>query len=439
MATDFPHASALEGVRFTAQIGAPQLLSGQFSRRVLVSRVASAVGTDYFGYLLVQGLVDKYGAGPFYVRLALDEVLLVHHPDDVRFVLKESPHLFASDPDNKRKGMVAFQPDALTLSRGDLWADRRRFAEAVLDTGRPLHRLADAFREVAYAEADALADRLQWDEFHSAFQRMTRRVVFGDRAADDTELTTSLEELMATANRMPGEQAAEYADFIGRVQAHVDNPGAGSLASLVADAPVTDRTRTAGQVVHWLFAMGNTLATNSYRALAVLASHPEHLREVRSEMAEADLGSAAGIASLSYLAGCLFETMRLWPTTPLLSRVAISDVTFPSGKVLPAERQVIIYNVFNHRNRARISYADQFAPKEWVTGNASEDWSYNFFSNGPQGCPGAGLAIYLGQAMLARLLDRREPELSGASLSAAASMPHSLDIYGLTVDFDGNQ
>ncbi|MGH3628390.1 MAG: cytochrome P450, partial [Sciscionella sp.] len=103
------------------------------------------------------------------------------------------------------------------------------------------------------------------------------------------------------------------------------------------------------------------------------------------------------------------------------------------GCVLPAGKQALIYNVFNHRSRARIPYADRFAPGEWVSGDAGADWSFNFFSHGPQGCPGAGLAIFLGQAVLAKLLSVGDPELRGADLRPGKSLPHSLDIYGLTI------
>jgi cytochrome P450 len=131
--------------------------------------------------------------------------------------------------------------------------------------------------------------------------------------------------------------------------------------------------------------------------------------------------------------------MRLWPTTPLFGRVAISDVRFPGGKQMPAGTQVFIYNVFNHRNRARLSCADEFAPAQWVNGDAADNWSFNFFSNGPQGCPGAGLATYLGQAVLARLLDTGEPQLTGADLSEGTSMPHTLGVYGFTITVNADQ
>jgi cytochrome P450 len=125
--------------------------------------------------------------------------------------------------------------------------------------------------------------------------------------------------------------------------------------------------------------------------------------------------------------------MRLWPTVGLLVKVAHRDVEFPSGAVLPEGTQALIYNVFNHRNRARIPYADKFSPGEWVSGGAGEDWSFNFFSHGPQNCPGAGISIFLGQAVMANLLNAGQLSVSGVNLDPGKPLPHGVDLYGLTV------
>jgi cytochrome P450 len=433
VALDFKHASVVDGVRFTAQIGVPSVVLGVFTRRPLPSRVNATLHGDQLAYQLVEGLVRRLGPDPFWIRLAKDEVLLVHHPDDIKIVLGGSPAPFAPDPDTKRKGMLAFQPNALTISRGDLWANRRRFAEAVLDTGAPLHRLAPQFLAVVREEAEALGDTIRWDDLHGAFQRITRRVVFGDVAADDTGLTAQLSELMSAGNRMPGKPAAGYDVFIAQVQHYLDAAEDGSLCALVAAAPADSDTDPAGQLVHWLFAMGDTLPANLLRTLAALATHPDALAAVRQGLAGKDLGRPETITDQLYLAGCIQEAMRLWPTTQLFGRVTTEDVRFPTGAVLPAGKQALIYNVFNHRNRDRIAYADQFAPEEWVTGDAAVDWSFNFFSPGPQGCPGAGLSIFLGQALVAQLVAAGELQLTGARLDPAGRLPHSLDIYGISV------
>ena len=435
---DFRHAGLVDGVRFTAQVGLPNVLQGLFKKRPIVATAASAAKVDAMGHLLVEGMVERYGPGPFYVRVGADQALLLHDPADIEFVLSQSPDPFASDPEAKRKGMSAFQPDALTLSRGDVWRNRRSFADHVLAAGKPLHPLAPTFVEVVDDAAKAIARRESFDftDLNLAFQRITRRVVFGDKAADDVRITDLLGTLMAAGNKTPGKPADGYDEFLARIQAYVDHPDADSLVGRFADAPHDGATHPAGQAVHWLFAMGDTLPANLFRTLMLLATHPGPLDEVRAELADVDLRDAGQLAGLDFVAGCILDTMRLWPTTPLFGRVATRDVEFPGGQVLKANTQILINNSFNHRNGARISCADRFAPGEWAGGDAGENWLFNFFSHGPQGCPGSGLSVFLGQAFLAKLLAVRTP-LCDVGLDPGRPLPHALDIYGPRVRLRG--
>ena len=91
--------------------------------------------------------------------------------------------------DETARAVAAFQPDALTISRGHPWEDRRRFAEAVLDTGHPVHRLAQAFVEKVARTVEGLgAGALKWSDWNAAFQRLTRSVVFGDKGLKFSEI-----------------------------------------------------------------------------------------------------------------------------------------------------------------------------------------------------------------------------------------------------------
>lgn len=433
---DFKHASIVEGVRFTAQVGVPNVVQGLFRKREAVVSVMDKLPADHLAYRLVEGLARKYGPDPFWIRVGAEETLLVTHPDDLRVVLGGSPSPFASDPETKRKGMSAFQPDALTISRGDLWADRRAFAEAVLDTGRPTHRLAAGFTELAVAEADALlalGRPLRFEDVNLAFQRLTRTVVLGAAARDDTALTEQLESLMAAGNKMPGKPAEGYDAFHSHLAEYVAAPDPAALTGLVAEAPQSDETDVPGQLVHWLFAMGDTLPSNLMRTLAVLATHPLVLDDARAEVAGKDLTVVENVAGASYLAGCIFEAMRLWPTTALFGRVQTEDHRWVNGQKTPAGTQVLIHNLFNHRNRDRVPFADRFAPEEWVTGAAGDDWRFNFFSHGPQGCPGAGLSIFLGQGFLGRLISEGNPKLASGPRLKGDRLPYGLDVYGVEV------
>ena len=49
----------------------------------------------------------------------------------------------------------------------------------------------------------------------------------------------------------------------------------------LAKAPSDDETDVPGQLIHWLFAMGDTLPTNLFRALALLATHRSYLPAMR--------------------------------------------------------------------------------------------------------------------------------------------------------------
>lgn len=89
MADDFPHASIVEGVRSLLRSVCRTSFWASFKcAGELPTRIASGLSSDYLGYQLVEGMVRSYGPGPFYVRVVADEALLVHHPDDLEFVLR---------------------------------------------------------------------------------------------------------------------------------------------------------------------------------------------------------------------------------------------------------------------------------------------------------------------------------------------------------------
>ena len=128
----------------------------------------------------------------------------------------------------------------------------------------------------------------------------------------------------------------------------------------MASAPTAPDVKPATQMVHWLFAMGDTLAVNVFRALGVLGTHGEQRHEVEVEMANKDIGSPKGLLGWS-----------IWPAAsprrcdsgrrPRCSAgrpfgMSTSEWRCPSGGS-PGP----IYNVFNHCNRDRIPMRTSFA------------------------------------------------------------------------------
>jgi cytochrome P450 len=416
-------ASLVENARFNALVIVPNALQGIFRRRRQAVAAATRADVDGRAVGVLAGIKRGHAGGPVWVRVVRDQALLLLTPADVHRALEGSPDPFASDPPAKRDGMVAFQPDALTISRGGAWRNRRAFTESVLDTGAPRHREADRFAAVAAEETRGLGDgELTWEPWNDAFRRITRRVVLGDAAADDRDLSETLAEMMSEANGMPGEVSERYAAFVTRLGRYVAAAEPGSLVAHFGEAPADAETKPVGQIPHWLFANGDTLAINAFRALAAIASHPAQRAKLEAEL--------SGDGDLPYLEACLEDAMRLWPTTTMLSRETVAETDW-RGETVPAGTQVLIPNTFLHRDRGRLEYADRFAPERWVSGEAAGEWSFNHFSRGPQGCPGAGLALLIGKAVLTTLLRERRVEPISPRLDPSRRLPHMLDYFGI--------
>ena len=127
--------------------------------------------------------------------------------------------------------------------------------------------------------------------------------------------------------------------------------------------------------------------------------------------------------------------MRLWPTTPMLSRQTLADVDW-NGAAVPAGTQVVIVNTFLHRDRETHEYADRFVPEAWTPATRREDWSFNHLSHGPQGCPGSALALFMGKGMLAAVLEGHRRACRRARLDPGRPLPHMLDFFSVRVGLE---
>ena len=224
---------------------------------------------------------------------------------------------------------------------------------------------------------------------------------------------------MDEANSLPDEPSPELEAYLERIERYVDAGEEGSLVARFDQAPRNAETKPARQVTHWLFAMGDTLAINSLRALAAIATHPEALERASS-------GDDA------YTGACLEEAMRLWPSTPLLSRETVRETDW-RGVAVAKGTQLVIVNNYMHRDPDRHEFADRFAPEAWIDGDAADDWAFNHLSHGPQGCPGAGLVLLVGKTALAAVIDGRSVELVEPRIDPRKALPHMLDFFSIRV------
>ena len=427
-----PKASLGESIRFVVAGLLPSLARGLFSPRRRMMKVLTKLDTDRRAVGVLSGIRRKHGGQG--ARLLGGRIVTLWGDGALREVLDQSAEVYDSGSGAKGKGMSHFQPDALTLSHGDEWRDRRKFAEQVMATKDRVHPDAARWMRVVGDEVNSIDahDKLDWDRFERMFDRLTLRVIFGDRAREDQELTEALEELMGQANRIVGlSHDDRFHEFYGMLERRLADPEPGSLIARFAEAPQTDQTRVVHQIPHMIFAMRDTLGANAYRALAAIAADPEVEQRVRAEIDGKDLDQPADIDSMSYLEGCLQEAMRLWPTTPLLARETMRETEL-AGTKLDEGTQVMILNTFNHRDSEQIPDADQLKPERWNGGERS--YRFNHLSNGTQYCPGGNIVLVLGKAVLARMLDRYELKLTEPKLDASGELPHMLDFFSIEFD-----
>lgn len=434
-----PTASAAETAQVLGGAVGPILAQGVIARRPWVVKVAGQLGTDGRGVRMLDDLRARHGAGP--VRLAIPgrSAALVLGAGDVRRVLQETPEPFATATWEKRGALGHFQPRGVLVSHGAARDDRRRFTEAVLESGSPMHSHAGSITRVAREEATALrADAagsgvLTWDTFIRAWWRVVRRIVLGDHARDDHALTDRLTTLRRAANwsfLAPGHDERRRR-FHDGVAGHLDRAEPGSLAAMVASATATrspsEDPAPTDQVGHWLFAFDPGGAV-TLRALALLAADHRLRGRVRDELAGTDPGRPR---ELPLLRAVVLESARLWPTTPLLLRETTRPTGWDGGE-LPARTAMIIPTWFLHRDGRTRDDADRVDPDQWLDGSSDQDPMLTPFSGGPGVCPGRELVLFTAATVLAALLEgHHHVLLPPERFDPDRPLPGGLDPYSL--------
>jgi cytochrome P450 len=206
-------------------------------------------------------------------------------------------------------------------------------------------------------------------------------------------------------------KSKHFDPFYQELQSRLSSPPKNSLLWLCKQAPSTEATHIENQIPHWMFAIRETLALNTARAMALVVAHPPQY-----ELAMADLQTP----SRSYIEACVQEAMRLWPTTPFIAREALGEEVIAGSSILPGT-QVLILNTFNHRDRESNAAADAFYPEFWLHG--TPDLPFNHLSGGPQVCAGKDLALFIAKTVVATLLREGRYTLARPRLDPTQPMP----------------
>jgi cytochrome P450 len=405
MPAQLPTASPLDTGRAVRDIFLPLVTQGAILRRPQVGTLAERFHADDRALRLVRRFRRRYGDGPLLFRFPGRTIGLVLAADDVRRLLAETPDPFATATAEKAGALRHFQPHAVLISDPPLRTARRELNEHALGSHQPVHQYGHHMLEVVRNELDALRGTLDWDEFRSVWSRVVRRIVLGDSATDDTDLTADLDQLRADANWAEFHpRRNEVRDrFLDVVAAYVAKAEPGSLVSALEHHD--GALDPAGQVPHWLFAF-DAAGIALWRLFAVLATHPDELEPIVTEARHPDASPL-----LAHAGAAVQESLRLWPTTLVVLRESRTRTDWRDRTAPEGTEFAIVSSVF-HRDDEALEFANRFEPAVWLDGRADGHWPIIPFSAGPAECPGRNVVL----------------------LATSTAVSHVADHYDLDVD-----
>jgi len=187
------------------------------------------------------------------------------------------------------------------------------------------------------------------------------------------------------------------------------------LSMLVAAQDADDGTRmTPRQLrdeVMTLFLAGHeTTAVTLSWAWYLLAQHPEATARLEAELREVLGGRAPGVADLprlTYTAGVVSESLRLFPPAYALGRQAV--VTTELGGYPVARGEIVLAPAWViHRDRRWFDKPDEFLPERWDGDLAKRlpRFAYFPFGGGPRQCIGSAFALMEATLILAAVAQR---------------------------------
>ena len=287
-------------------------------------------------------------------------------------------------------------------------------------------QVSSAIKLLVYTLSRATDENLPWPLFTDAWYAAARHIVLGPTAAEDRALTNDLARLRAAANWVvlpsrPGVRSR----YRQKLASYLAKPGAGSLAEMIANRKPDGDESPLDQVTQWLFAFDGGGMT-VFRALAVLSTS-----NLNDHIAIDLQAWRQGRTDLPFLRSAFLDTVRLWPTTPVLLRQATRETSIGNCRV-PHEASLAIYLPFFHRDGERVATADRFAPEFWRGRDPADAAPFVPFSAGPAACPGRHVVSLVGSLWLAALLQRGVVNLLSPSLSGPpAPLPASLNPFTL--------
>ncbi len=368
------------------------------------------------------------------LKLGRGRTFLLNDPDDIRHVLVTDHHSFTKNTRLMEPADPTLFGDALVGTPKAEHADKRRALQPVYQQ-QHLSAFADVIQSCIDDLAERWADRREVDIAEEAValaQRIRIRVLLGGSAG---EAMAALPAALAARQRYIAQAFLSPLPFAGRLplKARRDYRRGQALLERVLLSAIRDRRQEDAPAADLLSRLLETddgapisdqraldeartfLASYevSSRALAwtlyLLAEHPEAQSRIVDEAEDAATPAPSDL--LGYPQMVLSEALRLYPPSWLFSRMALDDVTLPSGPPIPRGSRLFLSPYATHRDPRYFREPERFDPERFRPGpelRARPRYAYFPFGGGPHVCIGEGFVRMEAAIVISRLVQRFE-------------------------------
>lgn len=180
------------------------------------------------------------------------------------------------------------------------------------------------------------------------------------------------------------------------------------------------------EILTMLLAGHETSAHSLTWTIGLLARHPEIQEKLWKLTTENTL------ENIPYLQWVMMESMRLYPSFPVLSRkTAQADTLGPY--TIPKNTNVVIPIYVMHRNNENFENAAKFMPERFASPEAQKSFAYLPFSKGPRKCIAEAFAMSEMAIIIYQLVQQFRFEIVGSELAQEIASVSLKPVGGMNV------
>ena len=179
------------------------------------------------------------------------------------------------------------------------------------------------------------------------------------------------------------------------------------------------------EVDTFMFEGHDTTAMSLIWTLHLLGNHPdiqdrihEEIDEIRQQSDDYDQTqnwSQNQLRQMKFLEACIKESLRIYPSVPVILRYTHQDTEIEPGRIIPKGTSVALVLYMIQRDPKYFQQPERYIPDRFIEGSEHycgrmNPFAFVPFSAGPRNCIGQKFALQEEKIMLATLLSRYRVE-----------------------------